>query len=430
MALPYYSSRRLFRISLQHSQIVVEEQDLEEYESRDRDYTNDELVPNFRKKKEKSILDFYPEYDWLRGTVHASDIPPRFDLLSREKPIPLQVPLAFHDAIVVGLEPVADERAFKAWYGVSIETFVGLMKDSRIAVRISSPLRSYEGLDFLDSVFEFKLPTPYRAEAFCRSLQDETDADALRKDAANQVGRMLGDASLRPLGIPRPKWELAEGMRTIYTRLVVLGYSRLLSEIERTSKPSEVASKMRLLYLTTAAGTFRSLGGFGLVPSREFLREATNVKEFPVDVGKFLIQELNLVRPDSLDQALKIYPDYHKARACLEALNDALMTKSQAGKVLDRAAELRAACKEVEEMEKNAKTLGNVTVGVAAVGGIAVSLAALGLPGVLLSTGIALSRNKIAEVSGDRLAKLGRPSCLAEFYELKKSAKKWRDKSY
>jgi hypothetical protein len=72
----------------------MELKELSEYEEVEKEMAT-ELIRFSHEKETHSMLDFYPEYDWLMSEVHVSDILPRFDLLSATEPVPLKVPLSF-----------------------------------------------------------------------------------------------------------------------------------------------------------------------------------------------------------------------------------------------------------------------------------------------------------------------------------------------
>ena len=162
----------------------MEKQQILEYKEQEQ-----QLVEGVLRKSERasklSILDFYPEHAWLRGTLYCADLPTRFSAMDPKlRAIPIWVTLPYSGVLVVGVEPLTDELVFRQWYGVGIDEFVDLIKSKKVAVRINNPLELYEGLHYLDPILENHPPSLARSEA-------SRDAFLMAQDAYFELIRGL-----------------------------------------------------------------------------------------------------------------------------------------------------------------------------------------------------------------------------------------------
>jgi len=154
---------------------------------------------------------------------------------------------------------------------------------------------------------------------------------------------------------------------------------------------------------------------------------------FPSDVGRCLVTELDLVRVKGLDQALEIYPDYRKARDALRELDNAVTAKMSTDKLLDRSHAVEKVWKEtassMSRMEKLAKVteLGfglSVTSILGIVGALAANLPAA-LIGILAALGYVVTSQTVATPVAERIAKLGKPSHVTIVWDIKRA---WPEK--
>ena len=116
----------------------MQTEQIAEYKERERKLVND-LLKRTEKAPKVTILDFYPEYSWLRETLYGADLPTRFSAIDpRLRTIPVWVTLPYSGVIVVGLKPLADHQVFREWYGLEIEQFVELVEKKKLAVRLNN----------------------------------------------------------------------------------------------------------------------------------------------------------------------------------------------------------------------------------------------------------------------------------------------------
>jgi len=413
----------------------VETDQIAEYKERERQRASD-LLARAEKSPKIAILDFYPEYNWLNDTLYSADLPTRFSAIDpRLRTIPVWVTLPFSGVIVVGLEPWADRDIFRECYGLEVEQFVDLIDKKKLAVRLNNPLEFYDGLHYLDPILEKNPPSLARNEAFSIALLGQQRLDRIR----DETDKIVRGMAAKPLHFAA-KWRMPEktfvkASITLFERLHTLGYSNYVDSLVSESRGDfeSLISQVRLYYLSLAAPIFRSLEGIHALPRDSLAAYPAPIKErFPVDVGRFLVKKLQLVRPRTFEQALEIYPDYEKARRSLFRLDKLLGQIPSVSDLEDRTSELERSWNEVLGTVRRAEQAAAITKGIGVVGSIASSALSpwVGLPGILASLGFrGLAVDRVAKAVGHAVAKLGKPSHIVEVYDFGEEVTKWKERT-
>ena len=407
----------------------MEKEQILDYREREQRLVED-LLRKSQEATKLSILDFYPEYAWLRSTLYCADLPTRFSAIDpKARAIPIWVTLPYSGVLIVGVEPLTDEGTFRQWYGLGVEELADLIKKKKVVVRVNNPLELYDGLHYLDPILERHPPTLARSEAFSIAMIGKSGLESTRHETQG----ILDKLSARPLNFA-VRWRIPEttftgASITLFERLHTLGQSELVNSLVSQSGGNfhSLIAQVRRYYLLLAAPVFRSLDGIHALAKDRLLphpRETAS-QQFPLDVGRFLVQRLELIRPRTFEHALDIYPDYERARQCLFKL-DTLLDESPSMRDLeDRTSELERSWQDVLEIARGAERFATITKSVGVVGSIASSF--FGLPGILASLGFTcLSLDRVAKPLGETAAKLGKQSHVVEIYDFGKYVAKWK----
>jgi|GEM_PF-5706053 len=407
----------------------MESKQLEEYATREK-----EKVRSIIKGMEGrpfSMMSFYPELKWVQDGLYAADLPTRLSALDqRLRCVPLYVTLPFYDHLVVPIEPLRDEKTFFEWHGIDVETMLSLIKDRKVAIRLNNPLKAYVNLSYLDPLLETEPPTMARSEAYSTTLVGDGLLRVFRKEGEKLIRSFEGE--LPSFSV---RWHMAhatfiEASVTLYERLITLGYSDRVRELFNQWRDDRKAftNGLRLYYLTLAAPVFRSLNGVHALPKHTLERYQTDVGElFPVEVGRFLVERLQLVRPRGLEHALDIYPDFKRARKTLFTLDRLLEHPKDQAKVKDAVVKLEEAWREAEEIGLTDERVVRLTKTVGLIGAIISGVASIFIstPGLLAGLGFTVLRSEeVASPLAEFASKLGKQSHIVEIYDFRKDVKK------
>ena len=348
--------------------------------------------------------------------------------------VPTYVMLPFYETLVVGIEPLKDEMTFRRWYGMDVAQIMEMTKSERMRVRLTSPTLLYDGLDYLDPLLETNPPTFIRGEAFGHLVGgeahlNEADLEFARFKAdheAKAIDSRLGD--LRSHYRPSEISVYLEALRMQYLRLAAVGYSGILKQLSASSGGDllRFAGMLRTYYNCLAAPYFHSLGGIHVLNKKETVQTLQGTEVFPVDVGRFLVKNLELVRAQSLENALDLFPDFRQARKTLYSLDKALDAPMWKNRIEYKASELGRAWHEVSEIHQDISEGARILRAAGIVGAAEAGLVVGGLGGLLAGIGIAVVANKVAKPSATALGKLRKPSHIIDFYELAVAAQEWQ----
>jgi hypothetical protein len=409
--------------------------DIKDYESREQE-TAESLLTGSTSRKSISILDFYPEFKGeggIEGKVYTCDLSPTTSLLDKRAfQIPLWVLIPNHEVVVVGLEPLESNDEFRNWYGVDVNELARLVKLGRVRIRINSPLGRYMGLDYLDSILDFRPPTAARSDAFVRALVGDDRLASIREQSEKLLKERGVVPSLEYFWQRAGKWKkrnFPEGIANNYVRLTAMAMSGIpqwayleprIHEISSKFIGNEFATEIRRLYLTEAAPVFRALDGTEALPSGGLASTAGKVEPFPAELAQELVRRLHLYLPDNLDRAVDVYPDFRKVRKALFELDRGIQSDTL-GEVKPKVDEYIRECNEMAKWaERGAKLISSLFVAGGYVAGV--------LPGVLASAGVAAGGERYARRVSDTIVKLRKPRHIIELYDLARSAAKWEKK--
>jgi len=411
--------------------IEVDLRSLEEYDSLEKE-TAERLLGKTSEQRSLSIIDFYPELNWVRESTYSADLPTRFSAIDPElRSIPIWVILPYYDRIIVGLEPLRDRETFKAWYGVDIETLHELVTKRKVTIRVNNRPQLYANLEYLDPLLEMRPPTLRRSEAYAVAMLGRENFLSIREQAETMLKALSPDALTLSLQWRDPStfWEASV---RLCERLASLGYWNVVSDTFNTcqGKMESFIRRIRIYYLTLCGSVYRSLGGVHALPKDRIMAGVPAVREnFPVDVGKFLVTNLELVRPQSLEHALDIFPDFKRARQALFKIDALLEGTPTEADIQDRISELRQAWSEVAAVERSVRTRTSMVKSIGVVGGIASGLTfpIAGLPSILASFGFGImAMDEVAQPTAETITKLRKKAHVLEIYDFKKEVDKWK----
>lgn len=396
------------------------------------------LMSRVGKPRERkiSILDFYPEFGGLENSLYAPNIPYLVDRRhTRIEPTPVFVLLPFYERLVIGIEPLKDHQTFERWYGLSTDEIVELVISRRAHIRLSSPTLTYANLDYLDPILGLNPPTVNRAEAFTRALAGTQGLEGLERSfdgVGLQYARLDSTRDLSDLRShfrPEQAAQYLEAIRMQYLRLGALGYGALLQKLSREASGFlSFASMLRTYYVSLAAPFYHSLEGIHVLSGGSVRESFPRGEAFPMDVGRFLVNRLELVKPRSLEHAIDLFPDFQSARRALFSLNKALTTPTSNQKLVDRRLALESAWNEASQIER--RTVKGTTIAkyVGVVGSVVLGALAAetGFPeGILVGLGAAVAESRLARPTAAAIAKLGKPTHIVDLYDLSAKAQSW-----
>ena len=405
----------------------MEKEELLDYEEREKEEGR-KLLDKSVNAKHFSISDFYPSFH-----LSSDDSPYCGDLTKHETlgwNTPLWILLPFYKKIIVGIEPLRDKEAFEDRYGVSLRHFLGLIKDGHIIVRLNNPPMSYEGLHYLDDILEARPPSSLRSDAFSvRCVGSEEDFMSCVDDAEGFLRNLAWSGKYWK----KPKAQSARALANLHTRLMI-HEPEIIDYIKNEAKKSGIldADIVRLYvsyYYSLVAPTYRSFDGCHALPKEVFgkvVQKTGTIFAFPMEIGRFLTTKFELYCPNSLDDAVSIYPDYQKARDVLKRLDQMIDGKDNEDKIVDTTEELKHTWSEVANIERAKEMVGKISSYLGVVGPLASSLATVFPPMLALLGFTVLDLPDVKEVLSENIAKLGKPSHIVTVYDFQKDVEKWK----
>lgn len=297
----------------------------------------------------------------------------------------------------------------------------------------------YSGLDYLDPILELKPPVySYRIPSYLELLVNHEDLKQFQDEAVYLFSGKMNNFK-KKIGAKTPTWAFEKSQMTAYTHLRSLGYDSITDEIMiQNALNFDISAWMTEVYhdLLCAPITV-SLDGSHLI-TKTYLTSALQMNSsfgfsspapnnrlvFPFEAGKCLTERYHLVRPNNITHALDIFPDNHKARSALKALDQYVEDKSK-DKIIDCARTLESAFKEVQEIKLKGERF-ETSLQIIGITGTTFSALFRGCPGILGALGFGLLSTKVAKPLGTRLAKITKSDHVIVLYEFEKFVKeKW-----
>ncbi|MBI3639697.1 MAG: hypothetical protein HY223_05210 [Thaumarchaeota archaeon] len=415
--------------------IDQELQELEDKEIEKLDKLIDKVVDNINSGKKLTPLDFYPEIaSFVKGKTYTN-------WLVMHRPILLQLP--FYDVTLMPIFPLNDEKIFEKETGLTVQQTLELYKEGKILPLLQFPPLEFRGLDYLDPILELNLPIlNFRQPAYDHALSinvlghDQYQISTWYEEGMEIFKIVTSDKlnkfpeSLTSL-LSKDAQTDSDFIRNIgyaYARLMLMGYSDLVSILLSLKNPMTIAQSLWIYEKVLTAKHHLSLGGVVSWDTLDALAAKNlgidSAKAFPIDVGKLLIKEFELVsiRDFGFEKIIKITNSTAKPRKALFALDEAVELH-QEEKIIDRSLALRETWEETNEIVRSMnKSKDKITkfipLSIGLVGGL--STAFNTLPGIISTIlGIA-GCQVIAEPLTEFILKLGKPTHIVSIFDLSK----------
>jgi len=375
-------------------------------------------------------LDFYPEFRLNNPYTSAW----KWD-------IPVWVLLPYYSNIIVPIYPNYKEHEFKKRYGLNIDQLLGLEKEKKISIGLHLPQNNEEKIsDYLMPLYQEgidrNIPVFQRTEAFMNFMDECTFRESLTE------AKMLFEGKFKELAILIEEREtlLEQGAVFDYANLKCLGYSEITENIKNLSgfdpKLAWVALYPYITFLVNPL--IESLNGVHIVSKEDISGldnwsniinpnwDKTTIGEgyelFPVDVGKSLIDNAQLITPNNLEDSLNIYPDFEKARSVLKDLEIAVEEKKN---VIDKKIALEEIWSEINSIELESGKLNTYLEVALGVVGPVTGYIVGDFPGLLagLLCNI-IGKNQITANFTNYLSKFGKSSHIIKIYDFKRISEK------
>jgi hypothetical protein len=348
----------------------------------------------------------------------------------------LATQLPFYNKIIVPIVPIKSEEQFFSAYNFTIDQLLQLKKMEKIEFLSLYQFTRFYNCDYLDPILELSplcISRDFLYEMKVGSLDRLYKHTDLIKKELKWALPMYH--SLSPsIRMKIPIWDLSLYLEEFYK----YGYEEIIDfaryfylkthDADRTFKLLRICDKILIGIPRRALGGPVSLSRYYTEFISKLPISNVNPQNFPIDVGKILIKDLNLIslRNCIIDEVIDICKDTEKARMALVGLNEAIKRK-EIQLVVERKKVLEDTWKEVNDIINSMERTSKITkpwigIELGIVGGLAGSIG--GLPGILFGSLIGvISSVEIAEPTADVIAKIGVPSYIATIYDLKKGKK-------
>lgn len=398
------------------------------------------LQQSLQSQETISIRQFFPE-------LALAERQPYTHALQGE---PLQTLIPFFASVIVSVRPCKTSKDFEDLYGLSVGSLLDLERQGRVAIILPVPSTKYARCDeYILPILE-KLPPCFRtrADAF-----DEVVAGTKASDYAKEAERFFrlkkvkngawsrfltdpafGKAFKAGLGEPG---QMQPALLRAFKELSVLGYHEQLAKAIAEMGRGDIGMAVYFIMVNNfflGAPTYLALDGVHSVTRQQVMSFRSMARSLhmpgavlPIDpdIARVLVEELELVRPTTLEEGMRVYPDYRRVRGILTKLQDNLATDGQ--DILMLADEVRQAVREANELvrahTKSAKVLNSALVTLGAAGALAGSLLT-GQPSLLdeilkgLPLTVALFKWTVSSKVVERVVKLRNPSHVVAIYDL------------
>jgi len=407
---------------------------------------NKEYLLNYQKKEYEDINRFYKKV--RNGNFSINDTyPPRKRFRKLRDPVGTN---AYHESIwpqiplfgslVVCLHPVREDQ-FQKFFGFSVDDLdklIDFCKDTgKIQFAIGAPATNFEGLEYLDAVFE-ELNPPGIAPI-------PLDVYGSREEIKECVIEFY---TLADINFKRKiyEWGTSEGFSigklnkayedycVDYIVLKLLGFNDEIEIIKDLliSNPLEVVNYFNLyatLIVNPKIMSFRAIENFGLDELKGLLikSDQNNIKEYklPCEIGNFIINKLTAY-PEGFEACKDVIGKYDQEDLYL------LMDSLNTGVKLNNADLINKTKQDISEIIDNIWDDANIkskkfftkmtlSMGIAIIGELAGKIISPGL-GILASLGFNLVDELISEKSesiSTKITKLFIPNHLCVVYDFK-----------
>lgn len=246
-----------------------------------------------------NIQNFFPEIDFR---------PPFCDRLPG---VPVWVLLPFYNQIIVWLEPFRTPSAFARAYGLAPTVFADLCGDKvgagKLLPILNAPPTAFAGLKHFERILALRPPTLWRDFFFQLALVGVRAFEQARTEAEAAIPRRLSSrrrfASLRA----SDRGSVRDFATSCYCQICAFGGAEIAARVVRESASWDVALDRLFYYAVVLYDSYVSPIGGTYPCSREQLRvfaplaasgaTLPNLEEFPVEIGKQLIDQVALPMP-------------------------------------------------------------------------------------------------------------------------------------
>jgi hypothetical protein len=349
---------------------------------------------------------------------------------------PFWVLLPYYETLIFDLYPFQNEKILEDVHGVNVNQLMKLHEEGKIQFALAGKPSDYQNCKYLYPILETSPPSHilrisyYIANKFGHDVffQWEEEAKKLFLGKLPKLKEMIG------LKTDQATYE--GSIMGAWLFLKAKGYDDILNLFSEIYKENIYVAS---LYLDAfqdllCAPSMISLGGLHSISlshyaSLQILLSRMGVQEkdesiiggFSPEIGKFLNEKYNLVKPESFQSSIKYYSDYKEARQVYFALMN-YVKNNELDKIENQS---KIASKAFDEVTKLYKRIKNVQTGVQVTGVIGAAASGLmgNLPGLFASLGFGMIGTNLIEGPIELVSKLGIPSEIVTLFEFDKKMK-------
>jgi hypothetical protein len=362
------------------------------------EYEEDELAIGVRAYEKNhandavDIMSFFPE---LKLAAPFCD---------RLPSVPVWLMLPYYNQIIVWLEPYRSADTFERTYGLPPEALTDLCgtprEPGKIVPILNAPPQAFAGIPHFERILALRPPTMWRDFFFQRALIGARGFSEARREALEIISRKLGSrtryASLRGTS----RGTVRDLAVSCYCEVCSFGGQDLARRVvQDTSTPVQMVDLLFYYSLMLYDSLVSPLGG-NYACTREQLSNlvcevgsptTSNLEQFPVEIGRNLIDELHMPLPTDpriRDWWVTDARDIWKpARKALKDLDTAINNQSS-GRLTKGTTQFESIWNDVAAEVRSSRAISNrlkwVLSGVGVMGLLG-GLALPGFPGIVAS---------------------------------------------
>lgn len=334
------------------------------------------LLETFNSKRH-NVLHFFPEFKDSITRPFGNSLDPIIKVPSI---------LPFYENLIVGISPFKDEFSFEKNYGLDVKNVIELVDNNRISVVLNGYPEDYLGLDYLAPIFnEIKPPSIIRfRNGFDLGLSNHKFKKYLDKGKDLFIGKI-------PKKISKNSYlndtndsidKIERGAVAGYIELNIIKAKNAITQIEKIAKrhPFEAATLINTIFRPFYVDAiYGSLGGqHALLKDNKYEKyitksEIDKIWFYPEEVGKSLIDKLNINYPENYKVFRESDVEYKDFRKALKALESEVAEISN-NKLISEKEAIVKAWEKVNDVTKREKYFKKAIQSIGVLGPASVAL--------------------------------------------------------
>ncbi|MBN4046075.1 hypothetical protein JYT57_00155 [Nitrosarchaeum koreense] len=409
--------------------------ELENNELQKIDSLYDQIVEKLDHGNGINYVDLYPELESkLENQTFTNSLGHKTSVLTQ---------LPYYDSVILPIFPLQNEKVYEKSVGITVEQTIELSKVGKIIPVLQIPPLDFVNLDYLDPILELDLPVfnirfpafqiiravhvleyhPNQMQEWCDECTQKLEKFNTSENLENEKTRLSGMSDSIDFHN-----SLMNNLDFSYANLHLSGFGDLANDIVSLDNFQKIKTSLEVYDHFLTGNSHHALGGMECWNPNDVLAAKnlglSSYREYPVDIGKFLVNNLKLVTLENhgFGEIIEITKQTDKARNALFQLDDAI-EKLQQDKIIDRSNALSDLWKEsneiIDSMNKDKNQMKKFYY--ASLGIFGPALAQFDLPGIIASVLGMTTIFKFDNFIFDTFLKLGKPNHVVTVYDLEKT---------